>query len=96
MTVILGFDDSFSGVIYLHSSQLQIYTTQLCPKGFFLFKATKEGSLIIVGCMSITTPIKENNKQKPKTHKPFVRSKYSRVFNFNFVVSKVCQKFPKF
>jgi hypothetical protein len=54
-------------------STSNIYYTAL-PKGFFLFKATKEGTLIIVGCMSTTTPIKGNNKQKRKTHKPFVRS----------------------
>jgi hypothetical protein len=50
MMVNLGFGDSFSGVHNLLAllSTSNIYYTAL-PKGFFLFKATKEGALIIVG-----------------------------------------------
>jgi hypothetical protein len=44
--------------------------------------------------MSTTTPIKGNNKQRTKNTQAF-HKKYSRVFNFNFVVSKVWQNFPK-
>jgi hypothetical protein len=55
-------------------SASNIHTTQLCPKASFSLKRPRKALWSLLVACAQQHPIKENNKHKPKTHKPFVRS----------------------